>query len=350
MGGVAGALASHADRVVQDIGQQKSWLLRAILLRLVTPERTRAIVPLDELRELSREVGEVQRVVDQLVDARLLVVQTLEGGKGTTVEIVHESLIHSWPMLRRWLDETQEDSALIDQLRTAARQWSAKGRSPDLLWRGDTADEAKKFRKRYKGPLSETERAFLDEIINYEVAVQRRRRAAVIGGFIGLGAIVVIAMIALVVIQKSRTEAKRQAVLAKQAEQVSEEKSTQLQTANVTIASEKKQAEDALHAMQQKERERQEAEDAKTRALTEVVDVKHQSAEELAKKNIELSAALDESKKAEARARDNERTAERAKGEAETAKAQTDLLLKQEQDRVKKLQAQIGSPIVDDLK
>jgi eukaryotic-like serine/threonine-protein kinase len=350
MGGVAGALASHADRVVQDIGQHKSWLLRAILLRLVTPDRTRAIVPLDELRELSREVGEVQRVVDQLVDARLLVVQTLEGGKGSTVEIVHESLIHSWPMLRRWLDETQEDSALIDQLRTAARQWSQKGRSPDLLWRGDTADEAKKFRRRYKGPLSETEKAFLDEIINYEVAVQRRRRAAVIGAFVGLGALVVAAMIALVIIQKSRTEAKHQAVLAQQAEQVSEEKSTQLQTANVTIASEKKQAEDALHSMQEKERERQAAEDAKAKALTEVVDVKHQSAEELAKKNIELSAALDESKRSEARAKDNERAAEKAKGEAETSKAQTDLLLKQERERVKNLQAQIGSPIVDDLK
>src|SRR5690606_23619313 len=146
-------------------------LMRAILLRLVTPERTRAIVPLDELGELSREVGEVQRLVDQMVDARLLVVQNLEGGKGSTVEIVHESLIQNWPALRRWLDETQEDAVLVDQLRTAARQWNAKGRSPDLLWRGDTAEEAKKFRRRYKGPLSDVEEAFLDEIILYEQAV-----------------------------------------------------------------------------------------------------------------------------------------------------------------------------------
>ena len=46
-------------------------------------------------------------------------------------------------------------------------------------------------------------------MINYEGAVQRRRRAAVIGGFVGLGALVVCAMVALVVIQKSRTEAKQ---------------------------------------------------------------------------------------------------------------------------------------------
>ena len=91
MGGVTGALASHADNVVQELGQTKQALVRAVLLRLVTPDRTRAIVPLDELRELSREHGEVQRLVDQMVDARLLVVQTMEGGKGSTVEIRTDS-------------------------------------------------------------------------------------------------------------------------------------------------------------------------------------------------------------------------------------------------------------------
>ncbi len=350
MGGVAGALASHADRIIQDIGQQKQWLVRAILLRLVTPERTRAIVPMDELRELSREVGEVQRLVDQMVDARLLVVQTLEGGKGSTVEIVHESLVHGWPTLRRWLDETQEDAELIDQLRTASRQWNGKGRSPDLLWRGDTADEAKKFRKRYKGPLSDVERAFLDEIINYEGAVQRRRRAAVIGGFVGLGVLVVCAMVALVVIQKARTRANNQAVLATQSAHEAEVNSKkaidaeqEALNANGQLAEKKQEAEAALHEMQEKERERQ-------AALTEVVDVKHQSAEDLAKKNQELSIALDQSKQAEARAKDNEHAAEQAKAAAEIAEKRANDLLKQEQERVKGLQTQIGSPIVDDLK
>ncbi|MEO8845532.1 MAG: protein kinase [Kofleriaceae bacterium] len=350
MGGVAGALASHADRVIQEIGPQKNWLVRAVLLRLVTPERTRAIVPLEELREMSREVGEVQRLVDQMVDARLLVVQTLEGGKGSTVELVHESLIHGWPALRRWLDETQEDSALVDQLRTAARQWSAKGRSPDLLWRGDTAEEAKKFKKRYKGPLSDVERAFIDEIVNYEVAVQKRRRSAVIAGFIGLGVLVVAAMVALVFIQKSRTEAKRQAVIAVEAQTSAEgdrkiavDAKKAAEDANGVIVQKQKEAEDALHAMQEKERERQ-------AALTEVVDVKHQSAEDLAKKNMELSKALDESQKSEERAKENATAAEKAKADAMAAKSQAENLLKQEQERIKKMQAQIGSSIVDDLK
>jgi serine/threonine protein kinase len=346
MGGVAGALASHADRVVQEIGSHKQGLARAILLRLVSPERTRAIVPMDELRELSREMGEVQRLVDHMVDARLLVVQTLEGGKGSTVEIVHESLIHNWPTLRRWLDETQEDAALIDQLRVAARQWHTKGRSADLLWRGDTAEEATKFKKRYKGPLSDVERAFLDEVISYEVALQRRKRTAVIGGFVGLGIIVLAAMIALVVIQRRGEEARHQTSLARKSEQ---------------------DAKEALGAVQQKERERQQAEAAK-----QVVTVKLDSAEEdLKKKNTELEAALAESKQNEGLAKQNEELAksnaaiavqnaekaEKAQADAVAQKDQVlvqkqlvESLLKQEQERVKRLQAQIGSPIVDELK
>jgi len=346
MGGVTGALASHADHVVQEIGMHKQALLRAILLRLVTPERTRAIVPMDELRELSREVGEVQNLVDHMVDARLLVVQNLEGGKGSTVEIVHESLIANWPTLRRWLDETQEDSALVDQLRVAARQWHAKGRSPDLLWRGDTAAEAMKFRRRYKGPLSETERAFLDEVIRYENALQRRRRAAVVGGFVGLGVIVIAAMIALVVIQKKGEEAKHQAHLAEDAKRVAQQNEVE--------------AKSALEAAQQKERERQQAEMAKQQveAAKEVVDTKLGTAEEdLKQKNAELQIALDQAKHQAALAESNAKRAEASEAEAQSSKNDALLqktlaegLLKLEQQRRKKLEEQIGSPIVDELK
>jgi hypothetical protein len=346
MGGVGGALASHADRVVQELGPTKHGLVRAILMRLVSPERTRAIVPMDELRELSREVGEVQRLVDQMVDARLLVVQTLDAGKGSTVEIVHESLIGNWPTLRRWLEETQDDAVIIDQLRTASRQWHAKGRSPDLLWRGETAEEAKKFRRRYKGPLSDIEQAFLDEIISYESAVARRKRMLVMGAFAGMAALVVAALIALVVIQKSRTEAKRQAAIA-------EAKSNEAQAA-------KQQAEASLAAMLQKEKERQAAETAK-----QVVDVKLDAAQtDLAQKNAELETALAEAqaneaqaKAAEERARAAQAAAEKAQGEAVAAKdevmfekAKVEALYRQEQERVKRLKQQIGSPIVDDLK
>ncbi|MFN7133614.1 MAG: serine/threonine protein kinase, partial [Myxococcales bacterium] len=127
IGGIAGALASHADAVLNELSGPSRNLVRAIFLRLVTPERTRAIASITELRELSQDAPEIQRIIDQLVQARLLVVQSGGGADGASVEIVHESLIHSWPTLKRWLDETGEDSAFLEQLRNAARQWQAKG-------------------------------------------------------------------------------------------------------------------------------------------------------------------------------------------------------------------------------
>ncbi|HEY5936686.1 MAG TPA: protein kinase [Kofleriaceae bacterium] len=351
MGGVAGALASHADRVVENLGPQTTGLVRAILLRLVTPERTRAIVPMTELRDLSREVGAVQRLVDQMVDARLLVVQTptsgqTDGGKASTVEIVHESLVQGWPMLRRWLDENQDDAALVDQLRTAARQWNSKGRDAGLLWRGDTADEAKKFRKRYKGPLSDVERAFLDEVVHAMQAAARRRRLGVIVGFSLLSFVVVAALVALVIIKRSQAEAKEQQLLAEVA---------------------KKEAERQLAAAQEKEIQRQNAEAAKVAAeeVTKTTEDKLVVADKtLIEKNKELTDALNVALDAEKKAKDERRRAEdqtdRAekaskealvqKDAAEKARAETAKLLKKEKDRADRLQQQLGSPAIDDLK
>jgi serine/threonine protein kinase len=182
MGGVAGALASHADRVIADIGPQHTPLVRALLLRLVTAERTRALVPRAELRERSRAAGDVQPLIDQMVDAGLLVSWTFPGSASPSIAIVHESMIQAWPMLRRWLDENQHDAALVDQLRDDARQWQARKFDVGLLWRGDAATEARQLRARYPGPLSDVERGFLDAVVRHAIAQARRRLTATTAG------------------------------------------------------------------------------------------------------------------------------------------------------------------------
>jgi serine/threonine protein kinase len=340
MGGVAGALASHADRVIHDLGQ-KQGLARAILLRLVTPERTRAIVPLAELRELSREVGEVQRLIDQMVDARLLVVQTLEGGKGSTVEIVHESLVHSWPTLRRWLDENQDDAALVDQLRTAARQWGSKNRDTGLLWRGEMADEAKKFKKRYKGPLSDVERGFLEEVVNYEIAQARKKRTAVIAGFVVLSGIVVATMIFLVMIQKSRKEAKRQANAALVAKSEAETQRGEAEVAKVA-------AEKALADVVKKEAERQKAEQEKQVVVQEKQVVTGQldvAQEDLAKKNKELEEALKTAQANAKKAQEEAQKAQDARAVAEIERQKAENLAASERKRREDMEKQVGKTI-----
>jgi eukaryotic-like serine/threonine-protein kinase len=346
MGGVAGALASHADRFVAELGAHKAPLVRAVLLRLVTAERTRAIVPIAELRELSREPGEVQRVIDQLVEARLLVVQTVEGGQGSTAEIIHESLIHGWPTLRRWLDDNQDDAELVDQLRVAAHQWHHKGYDAGLLWRGAAAAEARTLRARYRGPLSEVERGFLDAVISQATAQARRRRAGIIGGFVTLSAIVVATMVLLVIIQKAREQAQDNARSAQIAEHdarrqrdvaernlrdriTAEQRAAAIATAKVEVDAE------LMKSKQDLIRERDHA----TASAREAV---------LAQARAETSAV-----RAEASARRAARAeADARAAQAETSQANLELAdaLAREQARVRQLTERLGSRPIAELR
>ena len=52
MGGIGGALASHANDVLADFSAPAQKLVRSIFQRLVTPESTRAIVDVGELLEI----------------------------------------------------------------------------------------------------------------------------------------------------------------------------------------------------------------------------------------------------------------------------------------------------------
>jgi hypothetical protein len=280
-------------------------------------------------------------------------VQTLDGGKGSTVEIVHESLVQSWPTLRRWLDENMDDAELVDQLRTAARQWQAKGRDVGLLWRGDTADEAKKFRKRYKGPLSDVESAFLAEIVNFELAQARKRRTAVIAGFTVLIGIVMATMVFLVMIQKSRTEARRNARRFEMANVEAEKQRAEAVTQKAEAEKQKLEVEKQLAEVQRTQQEKLAAEVAKAQVVQEklVVDTKLVGAEEdLAKKNRELEAALVEAQKNAKKAELAAAESAKQRDEAQKQRDRADTLYKQEKERAERMQKQIGSPIVDDLK
>jgi hypothetical protein len=346
MGGVAGALASHADRFVAGLGTHQTPLVRALLLRLVTAERTRAIVPVAELRELSREAGEVQRLIEQMVDARLLVVQTLEGGKGSTAEIIHESLIQGWPTLRRWLDENQDDAELVEQLRVSAHQWHHKGYDAGLLWRGATAAEASKLRARYKGPLSDVERGFLDTVIGHAAAQARRRRAAITGGFVTLSLIVVATMVLLVIIQKSRE-------LAQDNEHKAQIAQRDAEAAEQDARRQRDEAERNL-------RERIAAEQrttAITTAKREVDAELMKSKEELIRERDNATESAEQAVHAQQRAEASARRAARAEKNAQAAQAATSeanrglaTALAKEQARVQQLADTLGSKPITELR
>jgi WD40 repeat protein/serine/threonine protein kinase len=191
-GGVAGALAGHADAVLAPMSSTERSGARAVLLRLVTPERTRALATLGELRALGEAAtGDIDRVLGRLIHARLL---TVEGSNQdeSTVEIVHESLIDQWPLLAKWLDEEQDDAPFLTRLRSAARDWEASKKADGLLWRGEAAEDAQRWYARHRADRGATltgrEEQYLQAVIARS-ARSRRVRRRLIGGIVaGLAA------------------------------------------------------------------------------------------------------------------------------------------------------------------
>jgi len=299
LGGIAGALAAHADRVLEQISGDQRALARQLLLRLVTPERTRAIVSVDELREHLGKSGDIQALLDQLVAARLLTIQTGGGGSGATVELVHESLIHTWPQLAKWLDEGHEDAAFMEQMRNAARQWAAKGKDTGLLWRGEMVEEAKRFVRRYRGTLPDVQQDFLKAVIDLSNRAARIKKTIYIASAVVAAALLAAAAVALIVINESREDARLQAIAAKQAE----EKAT---SAAEEAERRKEQAEKALNDARIAELAKDAAREAEQKAMKEVLEGREK-----------LAAALVEAQQSEARAKAAAMEATEARAEAE---------------------------------
>lgn len=216
MGGVAGALAGHADRLVSSLSQGAQRTARGIFQRLVSSDGTRAIVEVGELTGASTDAAEVKHVLGALIEARLLVLHE----DTNVVEIVHESLVTQWPMLRRWMEEGREDTQFLEQVRGAARQWESSGKNEGLLWRGDTAVEAIKIAERLGAKLSQRERAYIEAVVRLSQRSGRRKKILATVGLAAAGVVAVVFMGLFVAAQKAKADAESALTSAEKAAEV----------------------------------------------------------------------------------------------------------------------------------
>lgn len=224
LGGVAGALSTHADAVVASLSVPEQQLARAIFTELVTPERTRAIVRLDELLALAPEGAVVEHVVNHLADARLLLIDTTGESEGKTVELTHESLIDRWNKLQSWLDENQQDVQFLAQLRHAAQQWAKNGESEVFLWRDRAALDAGQWLERRRAEVGEDralglgkrDERYLEAVIGLAERTRRWRRRLAVVVFAGISAIAVVVSILAI---RADEQARRADEKAKEAQE-----------------------------------------------------------------------------------------------------------------------------------
>ena len=136
IGRVTGALARHADNVVDALPAAQRVAVRRLLMRLVTIEDTRASLPREDL-----VVGDQpqEAALEALVRGRLVVAR--EAPDGTVYEIAHEALIRSWGTLQRWTSEEREVRQICHRLEIAALEWQRLGSTDIGLWSADQLAE-----------------------------------------------------------------------------------------------------------------------------------------------------------------------------------------------------------------
>jgi WD40 repeat protein len=142
-GGVAGALASIAEKAFGALDAAGQEAARPFLLRLAAEGEggsvVRRRVPLAELG-LDGEAGSVRRrVLEAFVAERLLTVDAEH------VEVTHEAVFVAWPRLVAWLAEDATGRAVRAHLAPAAAAWQADGRPDDGLYRGARLDAAQEW-------------------------------------------------------------------------------------------------------------------------------------------------------------------------------------------------------------
>jgi WD40 repeat protein len=165
LGGVAGALASHADRVLDGMTDAQASIARALLLRFVTEDGTRQV--LDEASTMDGLPQGAGAIRDRFVEARLLTV--LRTDDGPTYELAHDALVREWKRLARWIEEDRDP--FLEEIERAASAWAKRGRAKDEVWRGDALAEA--HRRIARASRSTT--SLVAEFISAGQRIERRR-------------------------------------------------------------------------------------------------------------------------------------------------------------------------------
>ncbi|MBL8620969.1 MAG: SUMF1/EgtB/PvdO family nonheme iron enzyme [Myxococcales bacterium] len=137
IGGVAGALARHADGVIAALDPRGRELARRILTGLVTADGTTAV---RDAGELALRGAGAEAALAALIDGRLIVAR--DGRDGASYALAHDALIAHWSTLAGWLADDVGLRARRQRLAAAAAEWERLGRGRDGLLVGRPLAEA----------------------------------------------------------------------------------------------------------------------------------------------------------------------------------------------------------------
>ncbi len=297
VGGVAGALARYANAVIAPLPESHREIAHQIFLRLVTVHGVRTATDRAAIEAIAPEAP---RVLRALLAARLVVAND----EASTVELVHEVLIESWPLLADWLRSSREDRLVRERIAHAAAAWDERGRPPGLLWSGDAVLEARRFVERAEIELSVTEVAFVRASLAWRSRTARRRRGAIAAALLIALAVAAASVVALVKVRRAERAASAEAESATRARRELVEQVRALEAAEQARAAAHEEAAGRRREVESQRAQVELGEAALRDALAEARSILRQRDAALAKERVlrdDLEAAL---------ARERERNAE----------------------------------------
>ncbi|MBV9786908.1 MAG: TIR domain-containing protein, partial [Chloroflexi bacterium] len=183
--GMAVAVATKADATLADLTPEEQQIARRILLCLVqlgenSPD-TRRRQPLAELCSSSDNPKDFQLTLEHLT-ANRLVTRSAENNAAqdgqesqVLVDLSHEVLITSWPLLRRWLEEDRAGLLLHRRLSQTCDDWIGRSRDVSFLYGGSRLVEAQRYAAQHPQDISEDETEFLKASAARDLIRERSR-------------------------------------------------------------------------------------------------------------------------------------------------------------------------------
>ncbi|MGK7898744.1 MAG: hypothetical protein AB4372_35300, partial [Xenococcus sp. (in: cyanobacteria)] len=206
-GGVAGALTRRANEVYDKLPDEAHRLtMQRVMLRMVELEGGEAV----RRRVLASELvyadwGENQRkdkVLERLLEARLIVTGKEAEANETYYEPAHDFLVKGWKQLQTWMINEQENLVLQKQLTPEAQAWIKRGYKLGDLWTNNSRlDRLQEISDSFNGNwLNQTENIFVKRSL-------RQKRKNIILRWSGISSLLVISVIVGVVLNGLRQTA-----------------------------------------------------------------------------------------------------------------------------------------------
>ena len=187
LGGLEGSLERAAEAVstasrpskAQELALRKAF--RSMVRINDAGQFARQPVTWSSLPESSHEI------LEQFVDARLLVSDTREGDQDRTIEVAHEALFRAWGKLGNWLNEDREFLLWRQRIQREAGEWQRRGQDTAVLLRGGPLSEALHWSVERGDELGSRESRFIAESRRHERTQKRLRyfiAASVVGALL----------------------------------------------------------------------------------------------------------------------------------------------------------------------